>query len=62
VGAIDGTASGRVIDGLNDKPLIPLKRKGTVADVAAAVTFLASEEAYYITGYLLAVDGGMLAA
>jgi len=62
MGAVDGTAAGQVIDGLNDKPLIPLKRNGTVADVAAAVAFLASDEAYYITGYLLAVDGGMLAA
>jgi 3-oxoacyl-[acyl-carrier protein] reductase len=32
---------------------------GTPEDVAAAVRFLASEEAGYITGQVLAVDGGM---
>jgi len=32
---------------------------GTVEDVAAAVVFLASDEARYITGQVLAVDGGM---
>ena len=39
--------------------LIPLKRLGTPADVAAAVCFLASDEASYITGHVLAVNGGM---
>jgi 3-oxoacyl-[acyl-carrier protein] reductase len=38
---------------------IPLGRVGTVADVAAAVCFLASDEAGYITGQVLAVNGGM---
>jgi 3-oxoacyl-[acyl-carrier protein] reductase len=38
---------------------IPLKRLGTPADVAAAVCFLASQEASYITGQVLAVNGGM---
>jgi 3-oxoacyl-[acyl-carrier protein] reductase len=38
---------------------IPLKRLGTAHDVAAAVAFLASEEAAYITGHVLAVNGGM---
>jgi 3-oxoacyl-[acyl-carrier protein] reductase len=38
---------------------IPRKRFGTGADVAAAVCFLASEQADYITGQVLAVDGGM---
>ena len=38
---------------------IPLRRLGTVEDVAAAVRFLASEEAGFITGHVLAVNGGM---
>ena len=38
---------------------IPLKRLGNSADVAAAVRFLASDEASYITGHVLSVNGGM---
>jgi 3-oxoacyl-[acyl-carrier protein] reductase len=38
---------------------IPLARLGTVDDVAAAACFLASDEASYITGHVLAVNGGM---
>jgi 3-oxoacyl-[acyl-carrier protein] reductase len=37
---------------------IPLKRMGTPDDVASAVCFLASDEASYITGQVLAVNGG----
>jgi 3-oxoacyl-[acyl-carrier protein] reductase len=38
---------------------IPLKRMGRPEDVAAAVRFLASEEAGYITGHVLDVNGGL---
>ena len=38
---------------------IPVGRAGNPEDVAAAVAFLASEEAGYITGQVLSVDGGM---
>jgi 3-oxoacyl-[acyl-carrier protein] reductase len=38
---------------------IPLQRLGTPDDVASAVRFLASEEAGYITGHVLNVNGGM---
>ena len=38
---------------------IPLRRLGTPEDVAEAVVFLASDEASYITGHVLAVNGGM---
>jgi 3-oxoacyl-[acyl-carrier protein] reductase len=39
---------------------IPLGRFGTVEDVANAIAFLASDEASYITGQVLVVDGGMV--
>jgi len=41
------------------KEIIPLKRFGTVEDVASAIAFLASDAASYITGQVLCVDGGM---
>jgi 3-oxoacyl-[acyl-carrier protein] reductase len=41
---------------------IPLGRLGTPADVAGAVVFLSSEEAGYITGHVLSVNGGMYMA
>jgi NAD(P)-dependent dehydrogenase (short-subunit alcohol dehydrogenase family) len=40
---------------------VPLGKMGTAWDVAAAALFLASDEARYITGVLLAVDGGLSA-
>lgn len=53
-------------DALNDEQKaaitaqIPLGRQGTDADIANAVLFLASNEASYITGHVLDVNGGML--
>lgn len=42
--------------------MIPARRLGTTADVAAAIAFLVSEEAAYINGVVLPIDGGYLAA
>jgi 3-oxoacyl-[acyl-carrier protein] reductase len=42
------------------KAATPLGHFGTVEDIANAVTFLASDEAAYITGQVLAVDGGLV--
>lgn len=39
--------------------MTPLERLGTIEDVAYAVAFLASDEAAYITGHVLSVDGGL---
>ena len=39
---------------------IPLGRVGTTDDIANAVVFLASDDASYITGHVLNVNGGML--
>jgi len=38
---------------------IPLKRAGKPEEVGALAAFLASEEAAYITGQIIGVDGGM---
>lgn len=57
-GRIEGTPDGDVMADAH----IPMGRAGTVDDIAEAVAFLASDEAYYITGYVLPVDGGLLAA
>src|SRR5882672_7212795 len=43
------------------KPLIPLKRMGDVSEVASFVSYLASDEAGFITGASLTIDGGYVA-
>jgi 3-oxoacyl-[acyl-carrier protein] reductase len=43
------------------KPLIPLRRMGDVAEIAGLVSYLASEEAGFITGASLTIDGGYVA-
>ena len=41
---------------------IPLRRNGTPEDVAKAAAFLLSDEAAFINGAMLAIDGGIIAA
>ena len=43
------------------QPYVPMQRRGTPAEMAAAVAFLASAQASYITGQILVVDGGATA-
>jgi 3-oxoacyl-[acyl-carrier protein] reductase len=50
---LDAALRGRVVEA------IPMERMGTAEEVAAAIAFLASPQASYITGHVLHVDGGM---
>jgi len=56
----DGEESSRVIDAM--RRAVPMRRLGTPEDVAAAVAFLASDRAGYITGQTLSVSGGLTMA
>ena len=60
-GLIDTDMTRAIAGGARDDwaAKIPLRRLGTPEDVAGAVAFLASDEAAYITGQVLAVNGGM---
>ena len=43
-----------------ERPGIPAKRPGDAREIAAAIAFLASRDAAYVTGESLVIDGGML--
>ena len=64
-GATESIAPGAFDDSVSDdvrasyEAAIPLKRMGTAQEIADAVAFLASDKAAYITGQVLAVNGGM---
>jgi 3-oxoacyl-[acyl-carrier protein] reductase len=60
-GFIDTPMTAPLSQELKDKmkSMIPLARFGTEADVAAAIVFLSSDEAAYITGQVLDVNGGL---
>lgn len=60
-GYIETDMTGDLNDGQRQAMLagVPLARPGTADEVAAAVVYLASEEAAYVTGHVLRVNGGM---
>ena len=60
-GMIETAMTDKLADGARDAMLamIPLKRPGTPEEVAACAVFLASDEARYVTGQTLHVNGGM---
>ena len=55
-----GEASAKMVESL--RRAVPMRRLGRPEDVAAAVAFLASEDAGYITGQTLSVSGGLTMA
>jgi 3-oxoacyl-[acyl-carrier protein] reductase len=61
-GWVDTAMTAELASELKDKMVaaVPLGRPGTDMEIAAAVRFLASDEAAYITGHVLNVNGGML--
>ena len=58
-GIINGEMSDASFDSEAIKQLVPMQRAGEPAEVAALVTFLASEEASYISGQVIGVNGAM---
>ena len=58
----DMSAAIRNLAGDQIKKAIPVRRLGTPDDIASAVSFLVSDEARFITGQTLCVDGGQSVA
>ena len=57
-GTPDMTGRGVAVNDEQIRALVPAGRRGTAEEIASAVRFLASDEAGYITGHSLVVDGG----
>ena len=59
-GIIESDMSAQVFDAEAIARMVPMKRAGKPADVADLVGFLASDQAGYITGQIISVNGGMI--
>jgi 3-oxoacyl-[acyl-carrier protein] reductase len=58
-GVIAGDMTARAFPAERIRQLVPMGRAGTPEDVAACVAFLCSDAARYITGQVIAIDGGL---
>lgn len=59
-GIIDTSMSETAFDANAIVNMVPMKRAGTPAEVADLVSFLASNQATYITGQIISINGGMI--
>ena len=59
-GIIDSGMAEAVFDRATIEKLVPMKRAGTASEVAALVAFLASDEAAYISGQIVSINGAMV--
>lgn len=58
-GLIESPAVRQAFTSAQVESLVPMKRVGTAEEVAALVSFLVSEQAGYVTGQVIGIDGGM---
>ena len=59
-GIVDAGMAAGTFDRTTIERLVPMKRAGTAAEVAALVAFLASDEAAYISGQVVSINGAMI--
>ena len=59
-GIIDTSMSGNAFTTENIARMVPMKRAGTASEVADLIGFLASEQAAYISGQIISINGGMI--
>jgi len=59
-GIIDAGMAGQVFDQAMIERLVPMKRAGSVAEVAALIGFLCSDEAGYISAQVISINGAMI--